>query len=169
LSKCAAVDVRTSLKLSLMPSEPLRVGDGALRFSHSGARHLLGFGADYFGIWDRQTPGGPIGRFPRTDEGWRDAWLEFVELEPHPAEVALPAGPPTDRATGRPVHPRSEAGARGVSSAWWLLPILFGTIGGIVAWALVHRRDPPMAWKMLLTGIGLSLVVLLVFVGTSSW
>src|SRR5947209_1591783 len=42
------------------PADPPVVGEGALRFSHSGGRHLLGFGPDYFGIWDRQLPGGPI-------------------------------------------------------------------------------------------------------------
>ena len=32
-----------------------QVGEGALRFSHSGYRYLLGYGQDYFGIWDRET------------------------------------------------------------------------------------------------------------------
>src|SRR5262249_15570392 len=36
---------------------PARVGEGAIRFSHSGYRYILGYGADFFGIWDRETPG----------------------------------------------------------------------------------------------------------------
>ena len=33
------------------------------------------------GIWNRNAPGGPERTFPRTDEGWRDAWLEFTRIE----------------------------------------------------------------------------------------
>src|SRR5207247_4407340 len=145
-----------------------RVGDGALRFSHSGARYLLGFGADQFGIWDRQAPGGPVAKFPRTDEGWREAWLAFTRLEPYPAEISLPGGSPT--ATRQPSSARLRPGttAQPVSSAWWLLPILFGTLGGIVAWALTRGRDPRMARNMLLTGIVLSLVLLFFVVASGS-
>src|SRR5690348_17492351 len=42
-----------------------RVGEGAQQFSHSGARYLLGYGGDFFGIWDRNIAGGPLQRFPR--------------------------------------------------------------------------------------------------------
>jgi hypothetical protein len=59
-----------------------RVGEGAMRFSHSGVRYLLGYGGDYFGIWDRQTPGGPVRRFARTDEGWGEAWRAYTSMEP---------------------------------------------------------------------------------------
>jgi hypothetical protein len=147
------------------PDQP-NVGEGALRFSHSGARYLLGFGTDHFGIWDRQQPGGPLARFPRTDEGWREAWLGFIRLEPHPAEISLPgAAPPSAkpsaRARARPEHPHQQ-----VPAAWWLLPILFGTLGGIVAWALTRGRDPRRARNMLLTGIALSMVLLFVYVAS---
>lgn len=64
-----------------------RIGEGALRFSHSGYRYLLGYGADYFGIWDRQAPGGPVAKFPRTDEGWNRAWNQFSGWEPKAVEV----------------------------------------------------------------------------------
>ena len=147
------------------PDQP-RVGEGALRFSHSGARYLLGFGTDYFGIWDRQEPGGPIARFPRTDEGWREAWLGYLGLEPHPAEVSLPGGPrPAAAPRGRPKI-GGEPSAQPVPAAWWLLPILFGTIGGIIAWALTRERDRRMARNMLFTGIGLSLVLLSFYVAS---
>ena len=65
-------------------------GEGALRFSHSGYRFLLGYGTDFFGIWDREQPGGPVLRFPRTDEGWDQAWYEYVSREKHNVEVLAP-------------------------------------------------------------------------------
>lgn len=64
-----------------------RVGEGALRFSHSGYQYILGYGTDFFGIWSRQQPGGPIFRFPRTDDGWNQAWHQFSSLEPKGIEV----------------------------------------------------------------------------------
>src|SRR5207248_5735753 len=57
------------------------VGEGALAFSHSGTTYLLGWGTAFFGIWNRNAPGGPERTFPRTDEGWREAWLEFTRIE----------------------------------------------------------------------------------------
>jgi uncharacterized protein DUF4328 len=61
----------------------VRPGEGALKYSHSGYRYILGYGPDYFGIWDRERPGSPIVRFPRTDDGWDEAWSKFVAWEPH--------------------------------------------------------------------------------------
>lgn len=62
-------------------------GEGAIRFSHSGHRYVLGYGADFFGIWDRERPGGPVLRYPRSDEGWDEAWNRFVGFEPKHVEV----------------------------------------------------------------------------------
>lgn len=88
-----------------------RIGEGALRFSHSGYRYLLGYGADFFGVWDRQSPGGPVARFPRTDEGWNQAWNQFSGLEPKAVEVPHGGSPPPDtrQATGtfRSAHTRA--------------------------------------------------------------
>jgi hypothetical protein len=61
----------------------------AVRYTHSGYRYVLGYGADFFGIWDRQSPSVPTERFDRTDDGWRQAWLRFAALEP--SAVAVPA------------------------------------------------------------------------------
>ena len=55
----------------------------SVQYTHSGFRYVLGYAADSFGIWDRQSPGGPVETFPRTDEGWRSAWIRFVSLEPN--------------------------------------------------------------------------------------
>jgi hypothetical protein len=77
-----------------------------IRYTHSGYRYVLGYAADYFGIWDRQSPAEASERFPRTDDGWRQAWLRFVSLEPKHVEVpqggAAPAGP-------GPVDPSDDA------------------------------------------------------------
>ena len=60
----------------------------AVRYTHSGFRYVLGYGPDTFGIWDRQSPSGiPAESFPRTDEGWRTAWIRYVSLEPNHVEV----------------------------------------------------------------------------------
>ena len=59
------------------------VGASSVQYTHSGFRYVLGYAADSFGIWDRQAPGGPVETFPRTDEGWRSAWIRFVGLEPN--------------------------------------------------------------------------------------
>ena len=60
---------------------------GDVRYTHSGFRYVLGYSSDSFGIWDRQSPAQPSERFPRTDEGWRQAWLRFVALEPNNTPV----------------------------------------------------------------------------------
>ncbi len=67
-----------------------------VKYTHSGYRHVLGYGADFFGIWDRQAPTTPAERFARTDEGWRMAWTRFAALEPN--HVAVPAGGGMDQA-----------------------------------------------------------------------
>lgn len=40
-----------------------------------------------------------------------------------------------------------------VSSLWYFVPLLFGFIGGIVAWAVNKDRDPKKARNMLIFGI----------------
>ena len=52
-----------------------------LTFSHEGARYLLGYTAQYYGIWDKQAPGPPAQRFARTDQGWQQAWEAFIRQE----------------------------------------------------------------------------------------
>ena len=76
----------------------------AQKYTHSGYRYVLGYGEGFFGIWDRQDPSAPTERFPRTDDGWRQAWLRFVAQEPN--HVAVP-----DAAAG------AMGGAQGISPA----------------------------------------------------
>jgi hypothetical protein len=52
-----------------------------IEFTHTGSRYLLGYGADYFGIWDRNAPQQPIERFPRSDDGWGTAWARYSTIE----------------------------------------------------------------------------------------
>lgn len=63
---------------------PTTTPDG-LTFSHSGVRFVLGYGPDFYGIWDRQAPGPPVMRYPRTDPGWQEAWRTFAAWEPQAA------------------------------------------------------------------------------------
>ena len=56
-------------------------------YTHTGTRYLLGYGASFFGIWDRQSPGEPVERFPRTDEGWGQAWRRYTQIESNYAEI----------------------------------------------------------------------------------
>jgi hypothetical protein len=74
------------------PTGPSSVASGpghAVQYTHSGQRYLLGYGADFFGIWDRQNLNQPVQRYPRTDDGWRAAWQRFAALEPHSSEVGI--------------------------------------------------------------------------------
>ena len=55
--------------------------DVKIEFTHTGSQYLLGYGADYFGIWDRNAPQQPVERFPRNDQGWVTAWQRYVSIE----------------------------------------------------------------------------------------
>jgi len=74
---------------------PSAGGDSsAEQYTHSGTRYLLGYGKDFFGIWDRQDPSRAVERFPRTDEGWADAWRRYTQIESHFSEVSLGSSNP---------------------------------------------------------------------------
>lgn len=71
----------------------------AIVWTHSGQRYLLGYALDppSYGIWDRQTPGPPMERFPYDENGRHDSLTRFAGLEPQHVEVgktgALPPPP----------------------------------------------------------------------------
>ena len=87
------------------PTEPMSAGStwsaspaapsaaGSVQYTHSGYRYVLGYGVDFFGIWDRQASSGPSERFPRSDEGWRQVWTRFAALEPNHVAVPQASGP----------------------------------------------------------------------------
>lgn len=58
-----------------------------LKFTHAGARFVFGHGDDFYGIWDRLTPGSPVQRFPQNESGRQQAWLAFQALEPNAANT----------------------------------------------------------------------------------
>lgn len=71
----------------------IHVGDERLGVMHSGSRYLLGFGRNYYGIWEQGAPDGPAQRFPASEKGRHEAWEAYVQLEPsageaHAADVA---------------------------------------------------------------------------------
>jgi hypothetical protein len=71
--------------------DPVRVGDERLGVIHSGSRYVLGFGRDYFGIWEQGSPDvGPSQRFPASGDGREAAWERYLQLEPsaEPARTA---------------------------------------------------------------------------------
>ena len=154
------------------PAASQRIEDEVLQFSHSGERYLLGYGTDFFGIWDRQQPGGPVRRFARTDDGWREAWLAYVAMEPRRAEVGIGAGSqPTGgqpSASWTQTAPMAAPAARPVSGAWWLLPIFMGWIGGLIAYLVNRDADPGKARAMLITGVAISAVGVLLLLWASS-
>jgi hypothetical protein len=145
---------------------PMPTDDEALQFTHSGARYLLGYGRDFFGIWDRQGGRGPVSRYPRTDDGWRSAWLSFSAWEPQSAEVGIGAAS-SGLSTATPQQgawsmPRTPP--RQVSGAWWLLPIFMGWLGGLIAWLVNKDVDPRRARSMLITGIVISVILVILLV-----
>jgi hypothetical protein len=60
---------------------PAAAPESKIEFTHTGSRFLLGYGGDYFGIWDRNAPQQPIERFPRSDDGWGTAWARYSSIE----------------------------------------------------------------------------------------
>jgi len=137
--------------------------DQPLQYTHSGRRYLLGYGPDFFGIWDREQPSRPVSRYPRTDDGWRAAWLAFAAQEPHSSEVGIGAPGGSTYATG---SASSAVPRREVSGAWWLLPIFMGWLGGLIAWLVNKDVDPQRARSMLITGIVISVVLLVLVIAT---
>ncbi|MEX2405711.1 MAG: DUF4190 domain-containing protein, partial [Actinomycetota bacterium] len=105
-----------------LPAPPVVAArDEALQYSHSGQRYLLGYGPDFFGIWDRQEPAHPVSRYPRTDDGWREAWLAFVAQEPNSAEVGI--------APTRWSSPELPATARPTTNGMATASLVFGILG----------------------------------------
>ena len=117
--------------LAPAPESP-RIGEGALRLSHSGDRYMLGYGSDFFGIWDRRTPGPALQRYPRSDDGWGEAWGRFAAMEPHSIAVPHQGIPPPD-ARGSTALFRSAH-----SRALWVVGLLL-VVASLAALAAIVR------------------------------
>jgi Domain of unknown function (DUF4190)/Uncharacterised protein family UPF0547 len=117
-----------------LPAPPVPdARDEAIQYSHSGQRYLLGYGTDFFGIWDRQEPARPVSRYPRTDDGWRAAWLAFTAKEPNSAEVGI--APTRWSSPGSPAISRPPP--NGIATASLVLGILGLLLGFLSIPALV--------------------------------
>ena len=99
IASAAATEMSPAQPATSATAQPPAAGGAAVKYTHSGYRYVLGYGADFFGIWDRQTPAVATERFPRTDDGWRDAWIRFVALEPNHTAVADGGSAPAAAAT----------------------------------------------------------------------
>jgi hypothetical protein len=92
----------SSIGSPVVSTSPARPVEPTVRYTHSGYRYVLGYDADRFAIWDRHSTGGPAESFPRTDDGWRSAWIRFVGLEPNHVPVGSGHDSSTTDAQGSP-------------------------------------------------------------------
>ncbi|MGB7805691.1 MAG: hypothetical protein WBM72_08810 [Actinomycetota bacterium] len=109
-------DAATSAPAAAATTDAEQVQTSSVRYTHSGYRYVLGYGADFFGIWDRQSPSVAAERFPRTDDGWRQAWLRFSSLEPNHTTVPADGGAPTSGVAASP-SPTTSTPQPGVTAA----------------------------------------------------
>jgi hypothetical protein len=65
---------------------PARLAEVAQGFSHSGTTYVLGWGSDFFAVWNR-TDGGLAYSSKRTAKGWDRVWKWFVTHEPNFVQV----------------------------------------------------------------------------------
>ena len=77
----AAQDAPAGAQTAAAAQTARPTSDVKIEFTHTGSQYLLGYGADYFGIWDRNAPQQPVERFPRNDQGWVTAWQRYVSME----------------------------------------------------------------------------------------
>ncbi len=85
---------------------------------------MLGWGEDYFGIWERTAPDEPVARFPRSDAGWQEAWNDFNRRERR--YVAVQPGGVT-----------SQAGAASFRSTAKLAKVVVAMVGAVALLAVL--------------------------------
>jgi Domain of unknown function (DUF4190) len=124
--------VTTGTGSATLPASPVT-------FSHTGQRYLLGYDTNDFGIWDRSAPGGPVERFPRTDDGWSQAWRRYSSLEPGGQPVMANSAPPPG------MTPYGAPGYAAQSTAPWPQ--------GPPGYQAQHRASNGMAVASLVLGI----------------
>ena len=54
--------------------------------------------------------------------------------------------------------------AQHVSGAWYLVPLFFGILGGIIAWAVNKDKDPKRARNLLIFGLLWTFVQLIIVI-----
>jgi hypothetical protein len=114
-----------------------------VQFSHTGQRYLLGYDATNFGIWDRTAPGGPVERFPRSDDGWSQAWTRYTSLEPNSQPVGgaaaapSPSGAPAQAgAWGQPQYGTYHAPQARATNGMAVASLVLGLVGLVTFWLL---------------------------------
>ena len=121
------------------------------------------------GSGGQPTPGvAPEGSGPAAGEG---AGLDFVPatqtgfLKPGEVPPQQAGGPSPNQSPGYRgsssggydpfdgIQPIPEPRTQAVSGWLWLLPLVFGLIGGIIAWVIARDKNPTVARTMLVVGI----------------
>lgn len=131
------------------PSPSPTPAASSTQFSHTGQRYLLGYDAADFGIWDRSAPNAPVERFPRSDEGWSQAWQRYSSLEPNSQPVQAAPGP-----AGYGAQPAPSGYAAPVGAAYGAAPSTVPWQQGQPAYYVPQRRrQNGMAVAALVLGI----------------
>jgi hypothetical protein len=135
-----------SLPEVLRPGSPRSAGTV---LTHLGEVFGLGYGPDYYAVWDLRRAGEPVIRFDTSPIGWEAAWRRFHELE---------------REHGTPAWRRSTIGwillhvAIGLIALTFVQLFLIGFVLGIVGKSVDELTNA--------TGWGVALVA---FTGLTAW
>lgn len=114
-------------------------GVGALRMRWVDARFVLGMGPDFIGVWDREHPGGPLERFPRTVTGATAARERWQGLMGAQAKAIVGAA---DLIDFQGLHALSDGiDVAGRKMLWSDAPYILGrTARGLAIWERVSGR-----------------------------
>jgi hypothetical protein len=109
----------------------------------------LGYGPDFYAVWDLRTAGEPVARFDASPIGWEAAWRRFHDLE---------------RVHAIPAWRRPAIG-------WILLHVAIGLVGlafvqGFLIGFVLALAGKDLEGLATRTGAGLSLAVL---TGVAAW
>ena len=81
--------------------------------------------------------------------------------QPHPQPTPEPRAQPVPSPQPvAPPPPQAAATTGSVNGAWWIAPIMFGIIGGAVAWLVNRNVDAKTARNMLITGVAINVFYL---------
>jgi hypothetical protein len=57
------------------------IGEPRSSSAYRGRRYILDAESNFYGVWDKRSPGPPIARFDPTPDGWQAAWNYYSALE----------------------------------------------------------------------------------------